>query len=321
MCTCVFLLDDKAARFLAIESREQPVHRPHGFEAARRLGLHPRCSYGPHWHDNPELLQRIPASRIPNSDALADVVGGIDAEGGTWLAFNRRSGVYCRLLTTGTAAPAAVTTLPILCATAESARHAVHLVEELPPADTDTATLAYRLLIADGHDATVIAVDGPAVTTTALPPGVPHLLTTAEPTDGGALGKRLVDRLTRLPAPTGSLESWGPWLSVYTGADEPGPDYHSPAWTAYTYSAVQPPFITTATESHKTAAAFAAESPDEVEWTASVSLYAARPDGVELFAYNERQLFPYQPVPTEVARMGFPATPDDFFVPVAGAQH
>ncbi|WP_306361337.1 hypothetical protein [Nocardia sp. CC227C] len=317
MCTCVFLLDDKAARFLAIESHDQSVYRPHGFEAARQLGLRVRYSYGPHWHNNPELRRRFPASRIPDPDALSDVVGGIDAEGGTWLAFNRRSGVYCRLLTTATAA--AVTTLPILCATAESAGHAVRLVEELPSVDTDALT--YRLLIADGHDAAVIAVDGPAeVTTTALAPGVPHLLTTADPTDGNALGKRLVDRLTRLPAPTGKLDSWSAWLSAYTAADEAGPGYGSPAWAAYSYSAVQPPFVTTGDQVHRNASIFAPPSPDHVAWTASVSLYAAGPDGVELFAYNERQLFPDQPVPTEVTRMGFPATPDDFFVCLASAE-
>ncbi|WP_282785703.1 hypothetical protein [Nocardia sp. CC201C] len=316
MCTCVFLLDDKAARFLAIESHDQSVYRPHGFEAARALGLHARYSYGPHWHDNPELRQRVPTGHIPDRDALSDVVGGLDADGGTWLAFNRRSGVYCRLLTTEAAT--AVATLPILCASAASARHAVHLVEELAAPDTEAAAITYRLLIADAHDAWVVAVDGPAeATTTALAPGVPHLLTTADPPDGSALGKRLVDRLTRLPAPTGRPDSWGAWLSVYTGADDPGPDYGSQAWAAYSHSAVQPPFVTTGDDLHRNASLFAPANPYDVAWTASVSLYAAALDGAELFAYNERQLFPDQPVPTEVTRMGFPATPDDFFVSLA----
>ncbi|RDI60329.1 hypothetical protein DFR76_11661 [Nocardia pseudobrasiliensis] len=317
MCTCMFLLDEKAGRFIAAESREHSPYRPHGFDAARKLGLHPRYSYGPHWHDNSGLAERARTIPAPDRAALADVFGGIDAEGGAWLAFNSRTGVYCKLFESDYGTVDSIThELPIACAVHESSRAAADFAAEILGRD-DAAVPPSRMLIADGREMFVLARDeAGAVTTTPLAAGAPHVLSTA----GDGLAERLAQRATTVPAPTGELYSWGPWLSAYTDPGADGPEYHDKAWTAFSTSAVQPPFVTAGDDLHRNASLFPPANPENVAWTKSVTIYSTGPGGVELFAYNERQLFPDQPVPSEVTRMGFPAAPDDFFVALAHAE-
>lgn len=320
MCTCMFLLDRQNERFVAVEARDQSIYRPHGFEAARKLGLEHRFSYGPHWRVNPYLRERVFTIQAANNPALADVEGGLDIDGGTWLAFNRRTGVYCRLFSIGWddntrtggefLSPSG---LPIDGATADSAQHAVELLEKglLPALDNTRQLPGFQMVVADSRDAFVVAFDGrDSVTATPLPDGRPHVLTTSE-----EFGKQLQARAESSQAPTEILTSWGPWLSVFTAA---GADYGDESWAADTNSAIRPPYrnIDDANR-YKNAALFPVTEPNQAAWTKSVSIYTAGRTGAELFAYNERQLFDYQPLPTDVRRMGFPTTTDDFFVVIA----
>lgn len=303
MSACLFSLDRESGRFVALETRDQSLHRQHGFEAARRLGLSHRYSYGPHWFDDPELRKSIWTTRDLSGSALADVSGGLDIDGGSWLTFHRGSGIYCRLLTEipGHRPPmlphGAVTVspsgLPVECATAGSARAAAELLtERLVPAleRSGDGMTGFRLLIADQRDVCVVTFDGrDAVTTDFVTDDRPRILTTSGPSD------QLAKRVESIAAPTGSLYSWGPWLSACAADDLDLPIF-------------RPPFGTSPAES------------DDIAWTKSVTMYAADLSGTELFAYNERHLFDDQPVPTDVHAMGFPATPDDFYVTIARAE-
>jgi hypothetical protein len=296
------LLARETGRFVALETRDQSLYRRHGFEAARRLGLTHRYSYGPHWFDDPELRKLIWTVRDLGDSALAEVSGGLDIDGGSWLTFHRGTGIYCRLLT---AAPEhrpaipqhrAVTVspsgLPVECATADSARAAAELLtEQLVPAleSSGEAMAGFRLLIADHLDVYVVTFDGHgALTTEIVTDDRPRILTTSDTAD------QLAQRIESITAPTGDLYSWGPWLSACAADDLDLPIF-------------RPPFRTSHGE------------PDDIAWTKSVSLYSADRTGTEFFAYNERQLFDDQPVPTDIHRMGLPATPDDFYVVIARA--
>ncbi|MEU7143548.1 hypothetical protein ABZ942_29190 [Nocardia sp. NPDC046473] len=323
MSTCMFLLDGQHERFVVIESRDGSIYRPHGYEAARKLGLAHRYSYGTQWLDNPELRDQVWTIQATTNPALADVVSGLDIDGGTWLAFHRGTGVYSRIFTEEPTAAefTAPSGLPIDCATAESARDAVELLEtRLLPALGDSVRLpGFHLLIADPHDAFVVAFDGyDSVTTAALADGRPHVLTASDPTADDQFSKRIQNQAEKAPAPTEKLTSWAPWLSAYTSADADAPDYSDESWLANTYSAIRPPYRDTPdTDRYRNVALFPVTDPSQAAWTKGVSIYAAGTMGAELFAYNERQLFDYQPLPTEVRHMGFPTTPDDFFVVIA----
>jgi len=302
MSTCLFSLDRASGRFVALETRDQSLYRRHGFEAARRLGLAHRYSYGPHWFDDPELLESIWTVRDISDSGLAEVSGGLDVDGGSWLTFHRGTGIYCRMLTeTAEHRPArpqhpAVTVsptgLPVECATAESARAAADLLtgQLVPALESSGETMpGFQLLIADQRDVYVVTFDGRDVSATQVATDDrPRILTTSGPAD------QLAKRIESTTAPTGSLYSWGPWLSACAAEDLDVPIF-------------RPPFRTSPDE------------PDGIAWTKSVSLYSANGAGTEFFAYNERQLFDDQPVPVDIHRMGFPATPDDFYVVIARA--
>ncbi|MEV6559394.1 hypothetical protein AB0M22_27010 [Nocardia sp. NPDC051756] len=316
----MFLLDRQNERFVAVEARDQSIYRPHGFEAARKLGLEHRFSYGPHWRVNPYLRERVFTIQAANNPALADVEGGLDIDGGTWLAFNRRTGVYCRIFSAGwddntrtDSEFLSPSGLPIDGATADSAQHAVELLEKglLPALDSSRQLPGFQLVVADSRDAFVVAFDGrDSVTTTPLAAGRPHVLTTND-----EFGKQLQTRAESSQAPTEILTSWGPWLSAFTAT---GTDYGNERWTADANSAIRPPYCNTAgPDRYQNVRLFPETDPSQAAWTKSVSLYSAGKTGAELFAYNERQLFDYQPLPTEVRRMGFPTTTDDFFVVIA----
>ncbi|WP_433654453.1 hypothetical protein ACQPW1_27425 [Nocardia sp. CA-128927] len=323
MSTCMFLLDRQHDRFVVIESRDESVYRPHGFEAARKLGLEHRFSYGPQWHANPILRDRVWTIQAATSPALADVVSGLDIDGGSWLAFHRGTGVYARIFAEAPTGAEFVSPsgLPIDCATADSAQEAVQLLEKrLVPALGGSGKMpGFTMLIADSQDAFVVAFDGrDSVTATAVTDGHPHVLTATGPAADDEFGKRLQDQAEGTQAPSAKLSSWAPWLSVYTGAAADAPDYTDERWLASTYSAVRPPYRDTADSNrYKNVALFPVTDPSQAAWTKSVSIYSARKTGAELFAYNERQLFEYQPLPTDVRRMGLPTTPDDFFVVIA----
>lgn len=323
MCTCMFLLDKPNERFVVIESRDGSIYRPHGYEAARKIGLTQRYSYGTQWFDNPELRDRVWTIQATTNPALADVVSGLDIDGGTWLAFHRGTGVYSRIFVEEPI-PAEFMSpygLPIDCATTESARDAVELLEtRLLPALGATAKLpGFQLLIADPHDAFVVTFDGrDSVTTASLSDGRPHVLTAASPAADDEFGKRLPDQAEKAATPAEKLTSWAPWLSVYTSADTDASEYSDESWLANTYSTIRPPYRDTPdADRYKNVALFPVTDPSQAAWTKSVSIYSAGRTGAELFAYNERQLFDYQPLPTDVRRMGFPTTPDDFFVVIA----
>lgn len=302
MSTCLFLLDRESGRFVALETRDQLLYRRHGFEAARRLGLTHRYSYGPHWFDDPRLRQLIWTVRDLSDSALAEVTGGLDVDGGSWLTFHRGTGIYCRMLTEAPehrpamlqhhAATVSQSGLPVECATADSARAAAELLTErlVPALERSGETMSgFRLLIADQREVCVVTFDGrDAVTTEFVTGDRPRLLTTSGPAD------QLEKRIESTAAPTGSLYSWVPWLSACAADDLDLPVF-------------RPPFRTSPAGS------------DDIAWTKSVSIYSAGRTGTELFAYNERHLFDDQPVPTDVRRMGFPATPDDFYVTIARA--
>ncbi|MFI6041623.1 hypothetical protein ACIA8C_08300 [Nocardia sp. NPDC051321] len=315
----MFLLDKPNRRFVVVESRDQSSYRPHGYEAARKLGLAHRFSYGTQWLDNPELGDRVWTIQATTNPALADVVGGLDIDGGTWLAFHRDTGVYSRIFVAEPTPAEFISPygLPIDCATAESARDAVELLEtRLLPALGDVAKMpGFNLLIADPDDAFVVTFDGhDSMTTTSLSDGRTHVLTDAD----DEFGKRIQEQAEQAPAPTEKLSSWAPWLSVYTSADTDAPDYSDESWLANAYSAVRPPYRDTPdADRFKNVALFPVTDPSQAAWTKSVSIYSAGRTGAELFAYNERQLFDYQPLPTDVRHMGFPTTPDDFFVVIA----
>jgi len=299
--TCLFLLDRESGRFVALETRDESLYRRHGFEAARQLGLTHRYSYGPHWFDGPELRRSIWTVRDLSGSALAEVSGGLDVDGGSWLTFHRGTGIYCRMLTgTPEDRPAiprrrAVTVspsgLPVECATADSARAAAELLtaQLVPALGNSGGTMpGFRLLIADQRDVCVVTFDGrDAVTAEFVTDDRPRVLTTSGPAD------QLAKRIESVSAPTGELYSWGPWLSACAADDLDPPIF-------------RPPFRTS-------------PEPDAIAWTKSVSIYSADRMGTEFFAYNERQLFDDQPVPTDVHRMGFPASPDDFYVGIARA--
>jgi hypothetical protein len=290
MSTCLFRLDGASGRFVVLETRDQSLYRPHGFEAARRLGLAHRCSYGPHWFDNPEVRGSIWTVRDLGDSELAEVSGGLDADGGSWLAFHRGTGVYCRLLTDvperrgGTVSPGG---LPVECAAAGSARAAAELLAErlVPALERAGETMpGFRLLLADHREVCAVTFDGrDAVTMEPVTSDRPRTLTASGTMDA------LAERVESIPAPTGGLYSWGPWLSACAAEDLDPPIYRPP---------------------HPTASA----EPDGMAWTKSVTLYAADRTGTEFFAYNERQLFDGQPAPAHIDRMGFPKTPDDFYV-------
>lgn len=300
MSTCLFLLDRESGRFVALETRDQSLYRKHGFEAARRLGLTHRYSYGPHWFDDPVLQESIWTVRDLRDSELAEVCGGLDIDGGSWLTFHRGTGIYCRLLTETPehrpatlqdgAVPISPSGLPVECATAESARAAAQLLTEqlVPALERSGQTMPkFQLLIADQRDVYVVTFDGRDVPTSdVVADARPRMVTTSDQSD------QLAKRIESIPAPTGNLYSWGPWLSACAadGLDVP---------------IFRPPFRTSPTEQ------------DEDAWTKSVSIYSADRTGTELFAYNERQLFDDQPVPADILRMGFPATPDDFYVVIA----
>jgi hypothetical protein len=300
--TCLFLLDRQSGRFVALETREQSLYRPHGFEAARRLGLTHRYSYGPHWFDDPELRKLIWTVRGLSDSALAEVSGGLDIDGGSWLTFHHSSGIYCRMLTEMPAHRSAMlqhravtvspSGLPVECATGDSARTAAELLtEQLVPALENSGQImaGFRLLIADQRDVYVVTFDGrDAVTIEVVTDDRPRILTTSGSAD------QLAKRIESITAPTGNLYSWGPWLSACAADDLDLPIF-------------RPPFRTSPAE------------PDDIAWTKSVSIYSADRTGTEFFAYNERQLFDDQPVPTDIHRMGFPATPDHFYVVIARA--
>jgi hypothetical protein len=302
MSTCLFLLDKESERFVALETRDQSLYRRHGFEAARRLGLTHRYSYGPHWFDDPELRKSIWTVRDLSDSALAEVSGGLDIDGGSWLTFHRSTGIYCRMPTEipehrpailqQRAVTVSPSGLPVECATADSARAAAELLTEqlVPALENSGETMpGFRLLIADQREVCVVTFDGrDAVTTECVTDDRPRILTTSGPAD------QLAKRIESIPAPTGSLYSWGPWLSACAADDLDLPIF-------------RPPFRTSPAE------------PDDIAWTKSVSIYSADRTGTEFFAYNERHLFDDQPVPTDIHRMGFPATPDDFYVAIARA--
>lgn len=339
MCTCMFLLDRANERFVAIEARDNSIYRPHGFEAARRLGLTQPFSYGAHWHENSDLRKKVWTVQAAESPELAEVVSGLDIEGGSWLAFHRRTGVYCRIFTpewdehgradaTGDAvsgAPGVELLAPgglsFDCATAPSAEQAVELLRtRLLPAVGDSGKLfAFHLVLADPHNAFVVSFDGrDTVTATPFTDDRPHVLTAADPAGADEFGRRLAERAQGVEAPTEKLTSWAPWLSVFTATEPGAPDYADQNWTAERYSAIRPPYRDTADEfRYKNATLFPTSDPRRIAWTKSVSIYSAGQTGAELFAYNERQLFEYQPVPADAGRMGFPTTPDDFFVVTA----
>ena len=302
MSTCQFLLDRGSGRFVALETRDQSLYRRHGFEAARRLGLTHRYSYGPHWSDDPQLRKSIWTVRNLSDSALAEVNGGLDIDGGSWLTFHRGTGIYCRMLTEAPehrpailqhrATKVSPSGLPVECATADSARAAAELLtERLVPALENSGEMMprFRLLIADQREVCVVTFDGrDAVTTESVTDDRPRMLTTSGPAD------QLAKRIESVAAPTGSLYSWGPWLAACAADDLDLPIF-------------RPPFPTSPGGS------------DDMVWTKSVSIYSADRTGTELFAYNERHLFDGQPVPTDIDRMGFPATPDDFYVTIARA--
>ncbi|PXX71257.1 hypothetical protein DFR70_101679 [Nocardia tenerifensis] len=320
----MFLLDRQNHRFVAVESRDHSIYRPHGFQAARELGLTHRFSYGPHWHDNPELRDRIWTIGNATESASAEVVGGLDIDGGTWLALHRRTGVYCRILTETPDDPEFVSPrgLPIDCATAESAREAVRLLEtRLRPAleESGKRMPGFHMLVADPRDAFVVAFDGAdSVTATALPDGRPHVLTESGPAADDESGKRLQSLAESAAAPDEKLTSWAPWLTLFASRPDDAPDYSTENWVASAHSTIRPPYRDTEDRNrHKNVALFPVTDPSQAAWTKSVSIYSAGKTGAELFAYNERQLFDYQPLPSDVRRVGFPTTPDDFFVVIA----
>ncbi len=335
MCTCMFFLDSAGERFVAIESRDHSIYRPHGFEAARKLGLNQPSSYGTHWQDNPDLRKKVWTVQAADNPESADVVGGLDIDGGSWLAFHRRTGVYCRVFTpewddhtrsdsTGNSAAAELIApggLSLDCATAASAEHAVELLRSrLVPALGDSGTLLpFHMVIADPHHAFVVAFDGrETVTATEMADGRPHVLTTAASAGEEEFGRSLQQRAETAEAPGEKLTSWAPWLSVFAGIEPKAPDYSATGWTADRYSAIRPPYRAGAdADRYKNVTLFPVTDPRQIAWTKSVSIYSAGQTGAELFAYNERQLFEYQPVPADVRRMGFPTTPDDFFVVIA----
>ncbi|WP_338758240.1 hypothetical protein V7968_26550 [Nocardia vulneris] len=330
----MFFLDSADGRFVAIESRDHSIYRPHGFEAARALGLAQPFSYGPHWQDNPDLRKKAWTVQAADSPELADVVSGLDIDGGSWLAFHRRTGVYCRIFTpewddhtrsdtAGNSTAAELIApggLSLDCATAASAEHAVELLRtRLVSALGDSGTLfAFHLVIADPQHAFVVAFDSrETVTVTPMAAGRPQVLTTAGPA-GDEFGRGLQQRAETAEAPGAKLTSWAPWLSVFAGIETGAPDYSEAGWTADRYSAIRPPYReSTDADRYKNVTLFPVTDPRHIAWTKSVSIYSAGQTGAELFAYNERQLFEYQPVPADVRRMGFPTTPDDFFVVIA----
>jgi hypothetical protein len=182
--------------------------------------------------------------------------------------------------------------LPVECATAESARAAAELLAEhlVPALEKSGETMpGFQLLIADQRDVYIVTFDGRDVSTTELvTDDRPRILTTSGPAD------QLAKRIESIASPSGNLYSWGPWLSACAADDLDVPVF-------------RPPFRTSPTE------------PGAIAWTKSVSMYSADGTGTEFFAYNERQLFDDQQVPADIHRMGFPATPDDFYVAIARA--
>ncbi|WP_107656970.1 NRDE family protein [Nocardia suismassiliense] len=323
MSTCLFLLDSRNARFVAIESRDQSIHRPHGYEAARKLGLAHRFSYGPHWFANPSLRDRVFTIRDAGTPVPAEVVGGLDIDGGSWLAFHRGTGVYCRIFADTAIGDefVAASGLPMDCVTADSARDAVQLLETrlLPALDGARRMPGFHLVIADSSNAFVVTFDGrDTVAATSLAADRPHVLTETGAAADDEFSKHLQSRAEGVAAPTENLPSWGPWVSVFAGTDADAPDYSDESWLANRHSAIRPPYRDTDdTDRYKNVALRPVTDPSQVAWTKSVTIYSAGRTGAELFAYNERQLFDYQPLPTDVHKMGFPTTTDDFFVVIA----
>lgn len=326
MSTGIFLLDAENERFLSIETREHSAYRPHGYEAARRLGSSHPYSYGPHWFDHPELLERHWTIQPPGELKLGDVIGGIDETGGSWLSFNRATGVYCRLFTdagsTGEfASPGALTVTAAAAASAEEA--AALLTERLVPALGQAAASlpGFHLLIADHRGGLLVHFDGKeSVTTQPLPAGQPTIIGPSGIDTTSGLALSLLGRLAQAPAPGRQLSSWGPWIAACQSGETPEIRYGSEDWSAFRFSVFQPPYISGGPNDRRNASLFPAEDRDRIEWTKSVSLYAAGRGGTELFAYNERQLINDQPLPTEPSRMGFPVNPNDFFTLIAGAE-
>ncbi|MFI9504528.1 hypothetical protein [Nocardia sp. NPDC052566] len=284
MSTCMFLIDAGAERFVAIEARDEAAYRTHGYEAARGLGVQHPYSYGPHWFDHPALLQRHWLISRPDNTEFAEIVGGIDEDGGSWLAFHRRTGVYCRIFTEYPS----YGDLPLTCAAAESAEAAVALLtERLLPALARSPKIVhpFQMLIADHGGASVVGFDGESVTIQRPVAEHPCVVGNSGIDTESTLAQSLRGPVELTPAPAGQPSTWGRWVTAFQPA-------------------LHPPYS-------KGGNGFG--DAEQIHWTKSVSIYSADRAGAELFAYNERHVINQQPMPTVVSRMGFPATPNDFF--------
>ncbi len=331
-----------------METRDENIRRLSGARAAQAISgdINKIESFCHHWKQISALEPLFSVHDNRQTLIDAQIVGGLDKHGGTWVALSQTNKIYSKLLigtfANGTFGENSTPELQRqreaagyakrggLCLDAVSFRSAAETAEKMPHLlakrlkKTGELLLPNYIVVMDINDAFILTMDDTGEQTVIEIPQQELTMLSIRginAPDSVVTSKFLEPlRKAELPQPfvPNGWDSWVKMASIqaqfnHDWAVENAFAYNHPNWRSHKYSIIQPPYFNTDDERfHRAATAQNSQADDVIEWTSSSTCVAADRDNNFIFLYNERALEKNQPLINHLQQGNFPACTKDY---------